>query len=89
MGSTIGLFVLGSSTNSSFRFYFFGLFHFLMNLVTKQWVAFLLISIGIAVFLYVSRQRRRNTESIGSAIRHDHVQGGSKGASRPSPKKRD
>ncbi|CAF1069350.1 unnamed protein product [Rotaria sordida] len=50
------------------------------QLLTKQWAIFLLLSIGIALFLYVSAQRRRRNkqDKTGSQIRHDHIQGGNK-----------
>ncbi len=54
--------------------------------MTKQWAIFLIVSIAIAVFLYVNGHRRTKKES-SSAIRHDHIQGGSKGTSRKSPKR--
>jgi hypothetical protein len=60
-----------------------------MNLVTKQWVAFLLVSIAIAVFLYMSRQRRSSTKGFSSAVRGDHIQGGSKGTSKSTSYKRE
>ncbi len=56
-------------------------------LVAKQWAVFLIISITIAIFLYVNGPRRQNKKETSSAIRHDHIQGGSKGISRKSPKR--
>ena len=55
--------------------------------MTKQWAMFLILSLAIAVFLYVSAQKRRNKKETSSAIRHDNVQGGPKGISRKPPKR--
>jgi hypothetical protein len=63
------------------------LISFEFNLVSKEWAMFFILSIAIAIFLYVSARQRRNTKETSSAIRHDHVQGGNKGISRKSPKR--
>ncbi len=55
--------------------------------MSKEWAMFFILSIAIAIFLYVSARQRRNTKETSSAIRHDHVQGGNKGISRKSPKR--
>lgn len=57
------------------------------DLVTKQWAIFLAVSIAIAVFLYISAQRRRSKKSARSTIGRDHVQGGSKRVPQKLPKR--
>jgi hypothetical protein len=55
------------------------------NLVSQQWVVFILLSIAIAVYLYINGRRREKKNDASSAIRRDNIQGGSKGK---SPNKR-
>ncbi len=61
--------------------------NFDVYLVTKQWAIFLIVSIAIGVFLYLSAHRQGSKKETSSAIRRDHIQGGSKGVSRKSPKR--
>jgi len=62
---------------------------YIFQILAKQWTIFLVLSIAIAIFLYVNARRRRNKKETSSAIRHDHTQGGSKGISRKSPNKQE
>jgi hypothetical protein len=68
-------------------FYLVILFYFEFNLVSKQWAMFLIVSIAIGIFLYINGRRQQDKKSSSSAIRHDNVQGGSKGVARKSPKR--
>ncbi|CAF2968644.1 unnamed protein product [Rotaria sp. Silwood2] len=61
---------------------------FIFQILMKQWVIFLLLSIAIAIFLYLNARQRRNKKQISSTIRHDHVQGGNKEISRKTQNKR-
>jgi len=67
--------------------FLFVYWNFDVYLVTKQWAMFLIVSIAIAVFLYVNAHQQRSKKENSSAIRRDHIQGGSKGVSRKSPKR--
>ncbi len=62
-------------------------FYFQFNLASKKWAIFLILSIAIGVYLYINGRRGRDKKDKSSAIRHDHIQPGSKGVSRQSPKR--
>jgi len=44
----------------------------IFQIITQQWTIFLLLSIGVAIFLYINEQRKRN-KSV--AIDRDHLNG--------------
>ncbi|UJR07545.1 hypothetical protein I4U23_011833 [Adineta vaga] len=60
---------------------------YIFEIATKDWFMFLAFSIAIAVFLYMSRQRRH--KSVGAALRGEYVPGESKKGSKSTSNKRD
>lgn len=65
------------------NFCYLCIYIFVIYLATKQWVLFLIFSIAVGVFLYVSARKRRSEKAIGS----NRFQGASKGITRKSPKR--
>lgn len=61
---------------------------YIIEYATKQWVMFLIFSIVVGVFLYVSAKKQRRKDNQGrESIRQDHIQGGTQGVSRRSLKR--
>ena len=60
-------------------------------LVSQQWAVFLIISLAVAAFLYISARQQRMEKRTTSSIRNDHIQSGNSGQaiSRKSTNKRD
>ncbi|CAF1332899.1 unnamed protein product [Adineta steineri] len=62
---------------------------YIFEIVAKQWTVFLVLSIGIAVFLYMSRKKRTVRKDLSSAIKRDHAQRISQASAKPTFYKRE